>query len=231
MQQHTDSSSDYSSDPSSDVEPDPESDSAAHWESHYSRLDPDWGSRANPVLRDLVGIFAPTPGTALDVGCGHGGDAVWLAGLGWDVTAVDVARTALDRVADAARAAGVSDRVRPVRHDLARTFPAGTFDLVNASYFHTPVEIPRAQVLRRAAAAVAPDGLLILVEHASSAPWSSHFGQDVRFPTAAETFASLDLGDGWHTERCDEPRRVATGPHGETAPVVENVIVVRRTGK
>ncbi|WTW99281.1 methyltransferase domain-containing protein [Streptomycetaceae bacterium NBC_01309] len=219
--QHTDS----------DLDPDCGSDSgsAAYWEDHYSRLDTRWGTKPNIVLKDLVTDLAPTPGTALDLGCGHGGDAVWLAALGWDVTAVDVARTALDRVAEGARAAGVADRVHPVRHDLARTFPTGDFGLVSASYFHTPVEIPRVRVLRRAAGAVAPNGLLIVIEHASSAPWSSHAGQDVRFPTAQETLASLDLGHGWHTERCQSPQRLATGPRGQSATVTDNVIALRRT--
>ncbi|MFC5665381.1 SAM-dependent methyltransferase [Kitasatospora misakiensis] len=204
-------------------------DSTTFWEHHYARLDAGWGTAPNPVLADLVTALAPAPGTALDLGCGHGGDALWLAGRGWDVTAVDVAPTALDRVAAGARAGGVTDRVHPVRHDLARTFPAGAFDLVCATYFHTPVEIPRAEVLRRAAAAVAPNGLLIVVEHGSVAPWSWQNGQDVRFPTPEEVRAALDLDAGWRTERCHAPRRTATGPGGRTATVTDTVVALRRT--
>ncbi|MFF3815592.1 class I SAM-dependent methyltransferase [Streptomyces bluensis] len=206
-----------------------DSKSATFWENHYSRLDNQWGTRPNAVLKDLVPALTSTPGTALDLGCGHGGDALWLAAHGWDVTAVDVAQTALDRVAAGARTTGVSDRVHPARHDLAESFPEGQFDLVSASYFHTPVDIPRALVLHRAAQAVAPGGLLIVVEHASLAPWSWQAGQDVRFPTPAESLASLRLGDGWHTERCHAPQRTATGPQGQTATVTDNVLALRRT--
>ncbi|MEV7599762.1 methyltransferase domain-containing protein [Kitasatospora sp. NPDC089797] len=206
-----------------------ESDAATFWEHHYAGLDTALGTRPNVVLAELVTAFAPGPGTALDLGCGHGGDALWLAARGWDVTAVDISRTALDRVAARARAEGVSARVHPARHDLARSFPEGAFDLVGASYFHTPVELPRAAVLRRAAAAVAPGGLLVLVEHASLAPWSWQVGQDVRFPAPEESLAELRLGAGWRTERCDAPRREATGPQGQRATVTDNVVVVRRT--
>ena len=212
----------------SDLDPDTDTDSATFWDAHYARLNANWGTKPNVVLKDLVTTFAPTPGTALDLGCGHGGDAIWLAGLGWDVTAVDVSQTALDRVAEYAWAVSVADRVHPVRNDLAESFPSGDFDLVCATYFHTPLEFPRTEVLRRAAHAVAPNGLLIVVEHASVAPWSWQAGQDVRFPTPAEVLASLRLDEGWRVERCDAPQRTANNPQGQTATVTENIIVVRR---
>ncbi|MDT0436672.1 class I SAM-dependent methyltransferase [Streptomyces sp. NPDC005840] len=202
--------------------------SAVFWEKHYGGLDPRLGTRPNAVLTALLADLAPATGTALDLGCGHGGDALWLAGQGWEVTAVDVSRTALDRVAGAAAAAGVGDRVRPRRHDLGETFPEGTFDLVTATYFHTPVALAREDVLRRALRAVAPGGLLVVIEHASTAPWSWLAGQDIRYPTPDEVVASLRLDGSWQVERSEAPRRTATGPDGQTATVTDNVIAVRR---
>ena len=211
-----------------DIDNSADIDSATFWEQRYARSDPHWGTKPNVVLKDLVTAFAPPPGTALDLGCGHGGDAIWLATQGWDVTAVDVSQTALDRVAEGAWAVSAAERVHPVRHDLAQTFPSGDFDLVAATYFHTPIAIPRTEVLRRAARAVAPNGLLIVIEHASLAPWSWQAGRDVDFPAPGQVLASLALGEGWRVERCDAPERTATGPQGQKAAVTENVIVLRR---
>lgn len=220
---------DFDTDTDTDFDTDTDLDSAAFWEKRYASFDPDWGTKPNVVLEDLVTTFAPAPGAALDLGCGHGGDAIWLATRGWDVTAVDVSQTAFDRVAEGAWAVSAGDRVHPVRHDLAKTFPSGLFDLVCATYFHTPIAIPRTEVLRRASQAVAPNGLLIVIEHASVAPWSWQAGQDVRFPTPAQVLAALQLDAGWTVERCDAPQRTATGPAGQAATVTENVIVLRRT--
>ncbi len=196
------------------------------WEGHYRAHERVWSGGANPVLVDVAGLLPP--GTALDLGCGEGGDAIWLAARGWRVTAVDVSATALGRAATHAAAAGVADRIDFQRHDLAQTFPAGAFDLVSAQYLQSPVEFPRDRVLHAAARAVAPGGLLLAVAHASVPPWS-WADPDTRFPTPEEALAALDLTPGqWRTDRLGAPDRQATGPNGETATVADTVIAVRR---
>lgn len=197
------------------------------WEGHYRRHERVWSGRANPVLVDVAGPLAV--GAALDLGCGEGGDAIWLARLGWRVTAVDVSATALDRAAVHAAEAGVGERVDFRQHDLTRTLPDGPFDLVSAQYLQSPVEFPRDRVLRAAASTVAPGGLLLLVTHASAPPWAWNPDPDTRFPTPAEELAALDLSPRrWHTERLDAPQRRATGPDGQSAVVTDNVIALRR---
>lgn len=129
---------------------------AQFWENSTAARTP-WKGDPNPVLAETAAQFTP-PGRALDLGCGEGGDTVWLATHGWQVTAVDIAPTALRRVTQHAARAGVTDRVSPQQHDLAENFPAGKFDLVSAQYLQTPYNLPRADVLREAAHALSPAG-------------------------------------------------------------------------
>nr|WP_307799487.1 class I SAM-dependent methyltransferase [Micromonospora antibiotica] len=200
---------------------------ARHWDEMYRARERQWSGRPNPHLVDVVGALPP--GSALDLGCGEGGDAVWLARQGWRVTAVDVSATALERSAAAVTAAGVASLVDFQRHDLARTFPAGRFDLVSAQFLQSPLDFPRAQVLRAAVRAVAPGGRLLVVEHGAVPPWGAAEHRHVRFPTPQETLAELDLDpDGWHVERLDAPQRQATGPNGEAGTLIDHLVLVRR---
>ncbi len=164
------------------------------WEPHYAASSPGTGG-PNPVLVEMAGPLAP--GQALDLGCGGGGDALWLAEQGWTVLTVDVSATALDRVADRATGAGVGNRVRSERHDLTATFPDGEFDLVSAQYLLSPVEFDRPPVFARASAGVAPGGELLIVDHASVPPWS-WAEKDAVFPTPGQILDSigLDLSSG-----------------------------------
>src|SRR5690606_9211450 len=133
----------------------------------------------------------------------EGGDSVWLAQRGWTVTGVDVSQVALDRAAAHATELGLTDIVW-ARHDLAVTFPTGTFDLVSAQFFQSPIELPRVEVLRTAAASVAPGGRLLSISHAPFPPGSKHAHHDVVFPTPEEELEALDLDpNGWEVERCE----------------------------
>ena len=189
------------------------------WKDHYRRRERVWSGRPNPVLVDVVGSLHS--GTALDLGCGEGGDTIWLARHGWRVTAVDVSPTALDRAAADTATAGVAERIDFRQHNLAFTSPSGAFDLVSAQYLHSPIEFPRARVLREAASAVTPGGLLLIVDHASVSPSS--------WADPEETLAPLDLSpDEWHTERLEAREREATRPNGRVVALTDNVVVVRR---
>jgi SAM-dependent methyltransferase len=208
----------------------PAAEAADFWENRYSSRGQVWSGDPNPHLVDAA--RALEPGDALDLGCGEGGDTVWLAGRGWQVAAVDISATALHRTTSCAVDAGVAHRVTTARHDLASTFPAGTYDLVNAQYLQTPYELPRAEVFRRAARALRPGGLLLIVDHGSVHPWGwvGHEAHaEVRFPSAEEVFGELQLDPArWAAECLESPEREATGPEGQRATVTDNVIRVRR---
>jgi SAM-dependent methyltransferase len=196
------------------------------WEEHYRASTRPSNGKPSGALVRFVGSLPE--GTALDLGCSQGDDAIWLAKRGWEVVAVDVSSTVLARAAKNAQAAGVSNLVKFRRHDLASTFPEGRFDLVSALFLHSPVEFPRTRVLRAAARAVAPGGLLLIVEHASVAPWS-WTDPDTVFPTPEESLAALDLDPSrWHSEFVGAPERLATGPNGQRATVTDNVIALSR---
>ncbi|SEK68672.1 SAM-dependent methyltransferase [Nonomuraea pusilla] len=203
-------------------------DAVTFWDGvHAARpaaADPRPNARLAETITDLP------PGDALDLGCGDGGDALWLARQGWHVTATDISAVAVERLAALARARGLDDRVVAVRHDLRESFPPGEFDLVSAHYLHTPFDLDRAAVLRSAAHALRPGGRLLVVDHGSSAPWSWNQGPDVRYPGPYEVAAGVGLDPtAWTVERADAPRRVATGPGGRTAEVTDHVLLIRRT--
>lgn len=183
-----------------------------------------------PNARLTETVTGLSPGDALDLGCGDGGDALWLAGQGWHVTAVDISAVAVERLAAFAGSHGLDDRVTAVRHDLSETFPRGEFDLVCAHYLHTPFDLDRAAVLRSAAHALRAGGRLLVVDHGSTAPWSWNQDPGVRYPSPQEVAEGIDLDPAtWTVERADTPRRIATGPGGRTAEVTDHVLLVRRT--
>ena len=198
------------------------------WEDHYGAAERVWSGRANATLVDVVQDLPP--GTALDLGCGEGGDAVWLALRGWRVTGVDVSATALRRTAEHAAGAGVADRVTTEQHELGRSFPDGTYDLVSASFLHSPVELQREDVMRSAAAAVAPGGRLVVLGHAGPPPWAPpEHAAHAHLPSPHEVLDALGLPAGdWQTERVELVERTATGPQGQTGVLEDSLVVVRR---
>lgn len=208
------------------VKSDPSGDSYSTWEEHYTAKPQVWSGRVNVRLAEIVPELTGT--RALDLGCGEGGDAIWLAEQGWAVVAIDVSTTALDRGRAAAAERGVADRIDFEQYDLDRDFPAGEFDLVSAQFLHSPVEKDRPAILRRAAAAVAPGGTLLIVDHGAAPPWATKMHDHV-FPTAESVLAGLELdSDQWQPIQVGVVDREVHGPDGQPASLADNVIRIRR---
>jgi SAM-dependent methyltransferase len=166
------------------------------------------------------------------VGCGEGADAVWLAGRGWQVTAVDISATALERAAEHAARAAPDDagRIRWVPADLTDGSrpDLGTFDLVTAQFMHLP-PAQLAALHAHLAAAVSPDGTLLVVghhpddEHAGAGRWSS---SDLMF-TAEQVAATLDARL-WEVTADEARPRAVTGHDGAERAGHDVVVVARR---
>jgi SAM-dependent methyltransferase len=181
----------------------------AEWDARYAAA-PDGMFSGNVNGTLAIEVATMQPRTALDVGCGEGADAIWLARAGWDVTALDLSTVAVERGSAAAEAAGVS--VRWVAGDFAAE-DLGHFDLVTAHYpalKHTP---DRA-VLRALVAAVASGGTLLYVGHA---PLEREFSlargfdpNDYVLPSDVEAF----LDDAWDIEVAEQRPRPGGAPHG-----------------
>ena len=153
------------------------------------------------------------PGRALDAGCGHGAEAVWLASRGWRVTAVDYSATALDIARSRAEAIGadLAERIEWTEDDLTTWAPPpGTFDLVLSLYVH--VEGSVGEMVRRLGAGVAPGGTLLLVGHRSIDPATG-----APTPAAGQVQVSVDEAvdaldpSDWRIEVAEERPRVEAG--------------------
>jgi len=221
-----------------------------YWEERYRSADTVWSGRPNP---QLVAEAADLPaGTALDVGCGEGADACWLASRGWRVTAVDHAATALQRGAAHAETLGaeVAGRIRWVRADIitadftaaeftaaqpsaaqpsAGPSAAGAFDLVSAQYMHPRPE-ERAALFARMADAVAPGGTLLVVGHhvhdLDTAPAHRPPMPDL-FYTAGQVADVLDP-DRWDVLVSAARPRTATDADGNPMAIHDSVLRARR---
>jgi SAM-dependent methyltransferase len=196
---------------------------AEFWDELYGSREQLFSGNPNGVLVTEVADLAP--GQALDIGCGEGGDALWLARRGWRVTAVDISQVALDRAAEAG--ADVAEQVAWIRGELASTpLPAGAFDLVSAQYFPLPRE-SKHTALRALLASVAPGGTLLVAGHdlADLPPEHGHGFDPADFYQPSEIAKLLD--EHW-TVLIDETRpRTAPAPEG-TEHVNDTVLRARR---
>lgn len=195
---------------------------AEYWDERYRSSEQLFSGAPNGALvSEVAGL---PPGHALDVGCGEGGDARWLAERGWQVTAVDVSRVALER---AAAAVGDSSRVTWACDDLTVTAPgAGAFDLVSLQYFPLPHQ-PGHAALRGLLASVAPGGTLLVVGHdlAGLDPDDHHRVDMGRYYQPAQIATLLD--DDW-TVLVDETRPRAAPVPPESRHTHDTVLRARR---
>jgi SAM-dependent methyltransferase len=135
---------------------------AAAWNDRYAAAEFVWSTEPNQFLAaEVAGL---TAGSALDLACGEGRNAVWLATLGWDATGVDFSDVGLAKAAKLAEANEVTAKTRWVCADATSWVPDEQFDLVAVAYLHLSEPLRRA-AMSVAVAALAPGGTLVVIGH------------------------------------------------------------------
>ena len=194
------------------------------WDARYAEKELLWTAQPNRLFAaEVAGI---EPGRALDVACGEGRNAVWLAERGWQVTGIDFSDVALGKAAELARARGVE--VEWVAGDVLVHEPApGAFDLVAVLYLQLPHD-ELARALRRAARAVAPGGALIVLGHDTRNLSDGYGGpRDASvLYTPADVVASLD---DLVVERAETVERTVTLDDGDAVALDAFVRAARAT--
>jgi SAM-dependent methyltransferase len=196
--------------------------SREHWDERYGTEELIWKADPNRFLVEELQALAP--GRALDVACGEGRNAVWLASKGWHVTGVDFSRAGLAKAQRLATDRGVE--VAWVEADVVEWQPpSASFDVVVVLYLHLPAE-QRRQALARAAAALAPGGILLVVGHDASNLLKGTGGpQDPAVLFGPEQIVE-DL-PGLQIERAERVTRTVVTEAGEATAVDALVRAVR----
>jgi ubiquinone/menaquinone biosynthesis C-methylase UbiE len=192
------------------------------WDERYATEELIWKADPNRFL--VEELDALPPGKALDVACGEGRNAIWLASKGWRVTGVDFSHAGL---AEAHRlAADQKVKVTWVEADVVEWQAAeASFDAAVVMYLHLPAR-QRRQVLLRSAAALAPGGVLLVVGHDSSNPLEGIGGpQDPSVLFAPEDVVE-DLS-GLRIERSERVTRTVVTDAGE-ATAIDALVRARR---
>lgn len=195
-----------------------------YWEDKYASTEQLFSGNVNGVLATEAAELPP--GQALEVGCGEGADALWLARRGWRVTAIDISRTALRRAA-AATDPDLSARISWTHGDPTSTPPpVDSFDLVSVQYFPLR-QRPDHTALRGLLAAVAPGGTLLHCGHdMSELPPDHEHGFDPEYYYQPADVAEL-LDDDW-TVLVNETRPRTTPPPEGTSHTHDTVLRARR---
>jgi SAM-dependent methyltransferase len=196
---------------------------AAAWNARYESVDLVWGVAPNRFVEEQLAPLPP--GRALDLACGEGRNAIWLASRGWKVTAVDFAGVAIEKGRRLAAAEGVE--VDWVVADATRWRPDGDgFDVVLIAYLQLP-GADRERALAGAAAAVAPGGTFLLVAHDRRNIADGYGGpQDPSvLYRADDVVAALD---GFAVVSVGEVLRPVTLPDGTTVEAIDTLVRATR---
>lgn len=207
------------------AEPSPDLSPTEYWEQRYSGSERVWSGKVNATMASVVAELSP--GTAIDLGCGEGGDVLWLAEQGWTALGLDISATAVRRARDEAAARGLDGAsFEAIDLDAWEPEPASV-DLVTASFFQSNVALDRTAILRRAMTALRPGGRLVSVSHAAPPSWAKdHPAKMVSVQEEAEQL--VGSSEEWEVELAEERPRAATAPDGSAGEHLDAVLMLRR---
>lgn len=199
---------------------------ARNWDERYSQAELVWTAQPNRFVEE---ILADTPpGEAIDLAAGEGRHAVWLARLGWEVTAVDFSAAGLKRAQQWAQAEGVGDRLHTVVSDVEQFDPPpDSADLLLCAYVQLPAGARRI-ALMRATPAIRTGGLVVVVAHDSTNLTEGTGGpQDAAvLYSPGDVLDDLqDTGLQWEVLRAEVALREV---EGAPRPARDAVVVARR---
>ena len=205
---------------------------ASDWAPPAATPTPDWAPASalerprTPVNEGLIEVASPmVPGKALDLGCGEGQNAIWLAERGWIVNAVDMSPSAIAEACDYAAAAGVDRTIVFDVADIASWTPASRYDLVFCTFALPARGMGRSRMLDMAAAAVAPGGAILVTEFDSSLRRDGWMAE--KYLVSVEEL-ERHLG-GFRVEQAGVRRARHRHGYEERVLPVANVIATRRT--
>lgn len=179
------------------------------WDERYRAADLVWGLPPNRWVEQETAEL--TPGRALDLACGEGRNALWLAGRGWQVTAADFSQVGLDKGRALEEHSDAATPVQWRRADATVYRPDEPVDLALICYLQLPAEQRRAAV-RNAASALAPGGTLLVIGHDSANLAEGTGGpQDPQVLFTAQDVADDLDGTGLQIDRAEAVRRPVEG--------------------
>jgi SAM-dependent methyltransferase len=193
---------------------------STEWDQRYQQAEWVWSLAPNRFVAEQLADLSP--GRALDLACGEGRNALWLARQGWRVTAVDFSEVALGKGRERAAKDGLE--LDWLAADLTSYVPEpGGFDLVLIAYLHlSPHDTPN--VLRRAAAALAPGGTFFIVGHDATNPAEGFGGpQDPSVLYTPDTIAA-----SLTALRVERAERVTRPVEGAPRPAIDTLVIAHR---
>ena len=207
------------------------SDTVEFWNDVWATMDHTFADHDALLPKLVEGL---QPGRALELGCGSGGNAIWLAKRGWRVTAVDFSVVAVEKGRMRANERGVE--VEFVVSDVTAHRPDGRYDLVTSFYIQLWPE-QRSRMLTEAAKALNPGGKLIFVSHDASAPpdgWSREDLESLTTPLQiVDELPGLKIeqaevveGSGAHTEDTASSTALESHDSGEESSRMQGATTV-----